>query len=173
MFGGAGLLLLVIGEIRALERAPLGALLMFGAAMSWALGSLTIKRHRWTTQVFALTAWQMVVGGAPIFIGWIVIEGFDVKQPGVQALSWHGIVGTLYAATIPMIFCHWGWTRLLQVFPASVAAIGTLLIPVVGVFSAALLIGESIGVTELASLGLIITALTITLAPRLPGRGAR
>ncbi len=170
-FGGAGLLLLVIGEVRALERAPLGAALMFGAAISWALGSLTIKRHRWATQVFALTAWQMVVGGAPILVGWFVFEGFDVLQPGIDAVSWRGIAGTLYAATIPMIFCHWGWTRLLQVFPASVAAIGTLLIPVVGVFSAALLVGESVGATELASLGLIIAALTITLGPRLPWRG--
>ena len=172
MFGGAGLLLLVIGEFRTLERAPLGALLMFGAAMSWALGSVTVKRHRWTTQVFALTAWQMVIGGAPILLGWAVVEGFDVMQPGVTALSWRGVAGTLYAATIPMIFCHWGWTRLLQVFPASVAAIGTLLIPVVGVFSAALLIGESIGTTELVSLGLIIAALTVTLRPRRPRHSA-
>ena len=114
-----------------------------------------------TTPAFALTAWQVVVGGALIFIGWIMLEGFDVLQPGVEALSWRGIVGTLYASTIPMIFRHWGWTRVLQIFSASVAAIGTLLI------------GESIGATEMASLGMIITALTITLAPRLPGRGAR
>ncbi len=170
IFGFAGLVLLVVGVFRALARAPLGALLMFGAAISWALGTLTVKRHRWTTQNFALTAWQVVIGGAPILVGWAVLEGFDVMQPGLAAPSWRGVVGTLYAATVPMVFCHWGWVRLLQVFPASVAAIGTLLIPVVGVFSAAVLIGEPVGATELASLALIMVALTIVLAPRLRRR---
>jgi drug/metabolite transporter (DMT)-like permease len=72
-----------------------------------------------------------------------------------------------------MIFCQWGWVRVLQVFPASVAAVGTLLIPVVGVFSSALLVGERIGLTEIAALGLITASLAVVLGPRVPGAPRR
>ena len=148
LLGLAGLGFLLAGEMAAIGAAPLGGMLMLAAAIGWAAGSLAVKRHRWTMQSFPLTAWQLLIGGVPILIGWWVLEGGAFLRPGVEALSWRGLVGALYAATVPMIFCHWGWMRVLQVFPASVAAIGTLLIPVIGVFSA---------------------ALVIVLGPRLPG----
>ncbi|MBM3627817.1 MAG: DMT family transporter [Alphaproteobacteria bacterium] len=171
--GLAGLACLLAGEVAELRRAPLGGLLMLGAAMSWAAGSLAVKRHRWEMQSFPLTGWQLLLGGLPILAGWALIEGGDVLRQGLEAPSWRGIAGTLYSATIPMIFCQWGWVRVLQVFPASVAAIGTLLIPVVGVLSSALLVGEEIGLTEVAALGLILASLAIVLGPRLPMPGRR
>lgn len=169
LLGLAGLGCLLVGEVAAIGAAPLGGLLMLCAAVGWAAGSLAVKRHRWSMQSFPLTGWQLLIGGVPIFIGWWLLEGDAWLRPGLEAPSWRGIVGAVYAATIPMIFCHWGWMRVLQVFPASVAAIGTLMIPVVGVFSAALVIGETVGATELAALGLIVSSLAIVLGPRLPG----
>jgi len=171
--GLAGLGFLLAGEVAELRRAPLGGLLMLGAAISWAAGSLAVKRHRWELQSFPLTGWQLLLGGIPILVGWAVLEGGDVLRAGLEAPSWRGIAGTLYSATVPMIFCQWGWVRVLQVFPASVAAIGTLLIPVVGVLSSALLVGEDIGLTEVAALGLILASLAIVLGPRLPLPGRR
>jgi len=47
----------------------------------------------------------------------------------------------------------------LQLFPAGVAAISTLLIPVVGVIAGALILGEPIGWPELAALALVAAAL--------------
>lgn len=169
VLGLAGLFCLLAGEMAAIGAAPLGALLMLGAAIAWAAGSLAVKRHRWSMGAFTLTAWQIVLGGVPILIGWAILEGDGWLRHGLEAPSWRGIVGALYAATVPMIFCHWGWMRVLQVFPASVAAIGSLMIPVVGVFSAALVIGEPVGATELVALGLILASLAIVLGPRLPG----
>lgn len=171
--GLAGLALLLGLEIGAVGRAPVGAAMMFGASLAWAAGSLIVKRHPWRTEAFALTAWQLVIGGVPILIGWALIDGLSPLRPGIEAPSLAAIVGLLYAATIPMIFCHWGWVRLLAVFPASVAAIGTLLIPVVGVFSSALVLGEPVGLPEIAALVLIVASLAIVLGPRLPPIGRR
>jgi drug/metabolite transporter (DMT)-like permease len=173
VLGLAGLACLLAGEVAAIGAAPFGGLLMLGAALAWAAGSLAIKRHRWTMGAFPLTAWQLVLGGVPILAGWWILEGDAVLRPGLDAPSWRGLAGALYAATIPMVFCHWGWMRVLQAFPASVAAIGTLLIPVVGVFSAALVIGEPVGATEIAALALILASLAIVLGPRLPGMARR
>ena len=50
-----------------------------------------------------------------------------------------------------------------EILPTAVAAIGTLAVPVVGVFSSAILLGERITWMELAALTLIIVALWIVL----------
>jgi drug/metabolite transporter (DMT)-like permease len=64
------------------------------------------------------------------------------------------------------VFCQWGWVRLLQIFPASRAAIGTLAIPVVGVWSSALLLGEPVGAAEIGALAAVVGSLALVLRPR-------
>jgi drug/metabolite transporter (DMT)-like permease len=56
--------------------------------------------------------------------------------------------------------------RLVRVLPASIAAIGSMAVPVVGVLSSALLIGEGLAVPELASLALVVAAIALVLIPR-------
>jgi drug/metabolite transporter (DMT)-like permease len=48
-------------------------------------------------------------------------------------------------------------------FPAVVAAIGTLAIPVIGVISSAIALGEPIGIDSIAALVLVLTSLTVVL----------
>jgi drug/metabolite transporter (DMT)-like permease len=167
--GLGGLVFLIERESAALEHAPLGALLMLGAALAWAIGSVLIKRHHWSMSSFALTGWLLAVGGAPIVIGAGMVEGFVWNRPGV-APSAIGILGFVYSATVAMLFCHWGWIVLLQQLPASVASIAILFIPVVGVWSSALLLGEPVGAPEIIGLASIVAALAIVLGPRLPSR---
>jgi drug/metabolite transporter (DMT)-like permease len=62
-----------------------------------------------------------------------------------------------------MIYCHWAYFTLVRIFPASIAAISTLAIPVVGVFSSTLILNESIGVSEIAALLLVVAALSIVV----------
>lgn len=62
------------------------------------------------------------------------------------------------------------WFRLLEVFPSSVAAIGTLGGPVVGVLSSALIVGEPIGAGEIAALGLVVSAQALVLPRSAPAR---
>jgi drug/metabolite transporter (DMT)-like permease len=49
-----------------------------------------------------------------------------------------------------------------QIFPASVAALSTLSIPAIGVFSSALLLGEPLNPGELAALSLVVVSLGLT-----------
>ena len=129
--GLAGLALLIVGEWRAIGAAPAGAFFMLAAALSWGASAIVVKRHRWTMRSWPLTAWQVLLGGLPIVILAPLIEP-DFTRPGVSLatippLTWATL---LYCATVPVVFCQWGWVRLLQMFPASLAAISTLMIPV-------------------------------------------
>ncbi len=157
--GLAGMAALVIPDWRAIAAAPLGPLLMLGAAMSWAAGTVGLKYYRWSMPVIVLTGWQLALGGAPVVLGALVFErGFEAGA--VSAEAW---LATLYAATIPMTFCHWAWYRTVALYPAVVAAVGTLAIPVIGVASSAVALSEPIGADAIAALVLVLGALTLVL----------
>jgi drug/metabolite transporter (DMT)-like permease len=165
--GLAGLSLLIVGEWRAIGAAPAGAFFMLAAALSWGASAIVVKRHRWTLPSWPLTGWQVLIGGLPIMLLAPFIEP-DFTRPGVSLaaippLTWASL---LYCATVPVVFCQWGWVRLLQIFPASLAAIGTLMIPVVGVWSSALLLGERLGPAELGALACVVASLALVLRPR-------
>ncbi|GAB2178450.1 DMT family transporter [Dongia sp. agr-C8] len=167
--GAAGLAVLVVPDWANIVSRPAGPVFMILAAISWAAGTVALKRYRFTIPTAALAGWQMLLGGIPIFVGAALFDrGFD---PGsVSTTAW---IAVAYAAVIPMIYCHWAWFRVVSLYPASVAAIGTLAIPVVGVISSAWFIGERIGWSEIAALALVLAALTLVLVvPALKNRAA-
>jgi len=164
--GLGGLALLLVGEWRVIGAAPAGALFMLGAALAWGAASVAIKRHPWTLGSWPLTAWQVLIGGLPVMIAAPLLEGGGRSAAFFAGASPVALAALAYCATVPMVFCQWGWVRLLQIFPASRAAVGTLAIPIVGVWSSALLLGEEIGPAELGALAAVVGALALVLRPR-------
>jgi drug/metabolite transporter (DMT)-like permease len=165
--GMAGLAVLVVPDWENLSAAPLGPIFMLLAAISWAFGTVALKTHRYGMPTTTLVAWQMLLGGIPIFAGAALFDhSFD--PAAVSALGWGAVA---YAALIPMIFCHWAWFRVVAIYPAVIAAIGTLAIPVIGIISSALITGDVVGWDEILSLALVVLALFLVLvAPQLRRR---
>jgi drug/metabolite transporter (DMT)-like permease len=164
--GMAGLALLVAPDLRALEAAPLGPMFMLGAALSWAAGTVLIKRVPWTIPTLVLAAWQVAAAVVPIAIGALVLERpFDLAWPSppvAVALTFHIL--------LPMAFCHYAWMGIVARYPAPVAAIATLLIPVVGVVSSVLILGETAGPREVGALALVLASVALVLVwPALAG----
>jgi drug/metabolite transporter (DMT)-like permease len=159
IMGLGALALLIWPELNAVGAAPVGAMFMLGAAVSWALGTVLIKRTDWHTHTTVLTGWQLLLGGIPVVIGALVLEpgGVSLEVPA------RAILALTYIIAFPMIYCHWAYFTLVRIFPASIAAISTLAIPVVGVFSSTLILNESIGVGEITALLLVVAALSIVV----------
>lgn len=162
VLGVCGLAVLIAPEMAKLGAAPVGSLLMLGAALSWAMGTIVTKRQSWQLGTVALTGWQLTLGGLPIFLGALLID----PAPDFAGLRDDVLWAALYAVLIPMIFCHWAWFRIVELFPASIAAIGTLAIPVVGVLSSTLVLGEPIGIAEIAALMLVLAGLSVVMLRR-------
>ncbi|MBI1773827.1 MAG: DMT family transporter [Proteobacteria bacterium] len=162
--GLAGLAALIPADILSSPTAWLGILLVLAAAVSWALGTIALKAYRLALPTVLIAGWQLTLAIPPMGLG-ALLEPF----PDLGALAPAAIAGALYAAVIPMIFCHYAWFRLVGLLPASIAAITTLAIPVVGVFSSALVLGESLGLSEGVALGLVVAALAIVLFGRARG----
>lgn len=165
--GLAGLGLLLVESFGGLGRAPLGALLIVGAALSWALGTVLQKRFPVKMPTGAYTAWIMLLGGIPIFIGTLLFEDWrDLSRVGTAA--W---MGTAYNVFIAFAFAHWAWIKIATSVPVSVFSISMLLIPVVGVVSGMLFLGERPAWTEYAALILVLAALLTVLRPGRVRRG--
>ena len=164
--GLAGLALLLGESFTGLGKAPLGSLLVLGAAFSWALGTVLQKRFPVGMHAGAYTAWIMLLGGVPIFIGAALLE----DQRTLADVSLGPALGTAYNVFIAFAFAHWAWIKIATSVPVSVFSISMLIIPVVGVLSGMLFLGERPSWAEYAALGLVLLALVTVLRP---GRAAR
>ena len=157
--GLAGMGFLLLPDLPRLAIDLLGPLYMLMAAVSWAFGTVAFKMHRWSAPTATVVAWQLVFGAVPVILGALL---FDRDFP-LASVSWLAWAATFYATAICTVFCYWAWFRVVEIFPASVAAIGTLAIPVVGVWSGAVALGEPVGLMELIALALVLAALAVVL----------
>jgi drug/metabolite transporter (DMT)-like permease len=160
--GMGGMALLLGSEFQAMQRAPLGALCMVGAAISWAIGLVLIRKWAAARPATSYSAWQMVIGVIPILAIALFIEDGSFNPftlaPGLA-------FGVFYNMLIAFIFCYWAWMKIVQSAPAGVSSLATLMVPVVGVFSGALVLGETPRWTDYAALVLVVGSLATVLIP--------
>ncbi len=163
LLGLAGLGVLIGEDLVVFGKAPLGAIFMLIAALSWAIGTVWFKKYQWSTPLAALVGWQLSAAAVPITIVAMLTE----PVPDLTQLSIRALVALIYLFALPMVFCQWAYFKVVSIFPASIAAMGTLAVPVVGVYSSAVILGERVGWREFAALALICAALTSVMI--LPG----
>jgi len=157
--GLTGLTFLIWPDIRAVGTAPLGTVFMLGAAVSWATGTVLMKFFKWHIPTTLLLGWQMLFGSIPVLAGAIALE----PMAAVLSLSTKAMVAMIYVILLPMLFCYWAFFTVVRLYPASVAALGTLAIPVIGVFSSRLMLGEAVGFNEITALVLVLISMVLVM----------
>lgn len=158
-FGMIGLIVLIGPDLAIVRTAPVGAMFMVGAAMSWAMGTVLFKRTAWSTNVAVTAGWMLLIGALPITVGAILLQPFPDLST-FRADVWWALA---YVFLLPMIFGQWAFYKIVHLFSAIVAAIGTMAVPAIGVIASALLVAEPIGERDLLALGLISMALVCVL----------
>jgi drug/metabolite transporter (DMT)-like permease len=165
VLGLAGLALLIGEGYAAIGAAPLGTLLVLGAAASWALGAVLQKKYPIAMPPGPYTAWIMLLGGVPIFIGAALLEDpRALAQIGIGAF-----IGTAYNVLIAFAFAYWAWIKLATSVSVTVFSLSILIIPVVAVLGGMVFLGERPSAAEFAALGLVLASLATVITPR---RGA-
>jgi len=165
VLGLAGLALLLGEGYAALGAAPLGTLLVLGAAASWALGAVLQKKYPIAMAPGPYTAWIMLLGGVPIFIGAAVLDDPRSLAP----LGAGALFGIAYNVLVAFAFAHWAWIKLATSVSVTVFSLSILIIPVVAVLGGMVFLGERPSAAELAALGLVLASLATVL---MPARGA-
>jgi drug/metabolite transporter (DMT)-like permease len=163
--GMGGMLLLLGAEFQAVQRAPAGALMMITAAISWAIGLVMIRKWPTAMPTTSYTAWQLVLGGVPIAVIALLFEegSFDPFR-----LAPGPMIGLFYNMFVAFGFCYWAFTKIARSAPVGVSSLASLMVPVVGVFSGALVLGETPRWTDYAALLIVVRSLATVLIP--PGR---
>lgn len=154
VLGMSGLGVLIMAGGGEYLARPAGFILMLCAAFSWAAGTVLMKAHNWSTGPLSRTVWLVGLSVPPAIVGALVFE-----HPWTLAMPSSSVLAVLvFHVTGPVAICYAAWTVLLVRLPASTAAIGTLLIPVVGVLSSSLLLGDQLTMAKLLALVLIVAS---------------
>lgn len=157
--GLLGIAVLIGPDLLEGKAQPLGAALMVLAALVWAIAIIALKSRSWSIGIIPLTGWQLLFGSLPIVAIWLAVD----RGAGLAAVTPAAWAATAYATIIGLGFCYTAYNKVVTLLPATVAAISTLAIPVVGLGSSALLLGEPAGAREVAALILVIGALSLVL----------
>lgn len=120
-------------------------------ALSWAVGTILIKRLRSTTPVdlLNLTAWQMLLGAIPL----VLLTGIVPERPTEWTLSYLGIIA--FMSIVSTALCWLLWIYILDRVPAWEASLSVLGTPVVAILSSRLIFGETFSLSELSGIVLI------------------
>lgn len=148
----AGLLILFAGDgINAsLEKWP-GIVLAFMGAIAFALGTIFLKRYPIQMPAATSAAWQLALGCLPV-----AVIGYAFSQPSFSAFTATGWACMAYMTFIGLCLAYMAWFAALKRLPASVAAIGTMLVPVIGVVAASIALKEPLGLVQIAALALTL-----------------
>jgi probable blue pigment (indigoidine) exporter len=135
-----------------------GLLLALGGAICVGLGTVLTKHFPLQMPPTSLAAWQIGIGCVPVAIAGLVFE-----RPDIAALSTAGWASMVYMTLIQFCLCYVCWFAALERLPASTASIGTLLVPVIGVLSAAAMLHEPFGLRELIALTVALGGVALAL----------
>ncbi len=159
--GAGGLMVLLRPLLQDGAGIPGGVLFALGAAVSWAAGTVYLKWARIEAHPIAVAGWQLVAGAAAMMVG-LASAGAQTGT-GLHLLP---MLALAYSALIGSALSYLLWFRSLARQPASTAALGTLLVPVIGVLASALVLGDRPSAPDLEGFALILVAALCALAPR-------
>jgi drug/metabolite transporter (DMT)-like permease len=156
--GGIGLL---INPTSIDWRAPgvlvgSGIMLMSAALMGGTI--LLLRHHRWEGPTLDLIFWETLVALVPLGL---LAVAFDIGKPinwGVQALFC-----VLYSGALESAFGYWASQTIQRALPPMATSVILLAVPIVGIFTGAVVLGEKISLGDLVGFAVTLTGI-VTLS---------
>ncbi|WP_042303306.1 EamA family transporter [Paraburkholderia kururiensis] len=139
-----------------------GFVLTLCAAVLWALGNIVTKKVG-KVDLVALVVWGSLIPPLPFLALSYVTEGPARMAAALSGIGVTSILAIVYLAFVATILGYGLWSRLLSRYPASQVAPFSLLVPIVGLASAALLLGEHLSTVQVAGAGLVMLGLVVNV----------
>lgn len=138
----------------------LGFGLVVGAGIAWGLGNIATKRMG-KVEVLSLVVWNSLLA-APVLLGAaLVLEGPAVLADALLRFSWRSAVIVLFQAYPATVFCFGAWSYLMRRYPTATVAPFSLLVPVFGMISGVVFLGEALAWWKLGAAALVIGGLAL------------
>ena len=138
----------------------LGFALVIGAGLAWSLGNIFTKLMG-QVDAMALVVWGSLAASPCMLLLSLALEGPSRIWFALAHLSWASAGTILFQAYPATLFCFTAWTYLMRRYPAAAIAPFSLLVPVFGMLSSMLLLGESMTWWKAAAAALVIGGLAL------------
>ncbi|AMO23338.1 DMT family transporter [Ramlibacter solisilvae] len=155
-----GVALLLWHEFTNLAGRPAGVALALFAAGVWALGTQALRRSRIDVPTLTLSFWMTVITGVVLSTGAAAFESSQWTRPA-PAVGW----AIAYNAVLIFGYAHAAWFSLARSLPPVASTLSVMFIPVLGVFSGALWLGERLHWQDWAAVALMVVAIASVLWP--------
>jgi O-acetylserine/cysteine efflux transporter len=150
----------------------LGLILALGCGLSWAIANMVAKKAG-KIDMLGFMVWSSLFAVPPLLLSSLVFEGPQRIVDGLAHATWFGWTASVWQGVANTLFGYGAWNWLLARYPAATISPLSLLVPVVGMASAAVWFGEPMPAWKLEAGALVLLGLmTITLWPRLRARFA-
>ncbi|MFD6533665.1 EamA family transporter [Streptomyces sp. NPDC060184] len=162
----AGMVVALAGiGVAAVDEGASGPVLAFvlvvAAAACWGVSNV-LTRKAAPPDSLNFMVWVSTVPVLPLLGLSLLFEGWDRDTDALAAMDWTGAGVLVYVAWISTVFGFGAWGYLLRHHPASSVAPFTLLVPVFGMSSAALLLDESVSPLRWCAAALLVGGVALT-----------
>ncbi|QMR43557.1 O-acetylserine/cysteine exporter [Citrobacter freundii] len=161
-----GVLVLIEASLNGQHVTMLGFMLTLAAALSWACGNIfnkKIMQHESRPPVMSLVVWSALIPILPFFLVSLVLDGPGLIVHSLIAIDMTTILSLVYLAFVATIVGYGIWGTLLGRYETWRVAPLSLLVPVVGLASAAVLLDETLSGLQLIGALLIMAGLYINV----------
>jgi drug/metabolite transporter (DMT)-like permease len=144
-----------------------GAGMIVAGAICWAANIIYIRAHRWIGTPLQLLLWQVLLASVLLTIMAAVTDGLPV-------VTWSMHLGLLflYSGCIGTALAYWAMSVVNKNLPALTTVLGTTATPIVGIASAALLLGEPVDLSLAIAAVLIVGGIILSSLADASGRPA-
>jgi O-acetylserine/cysteine efflux transporter len=156
----AGIGVIAVERLAATALLPLGMTLM--AALSWGLANV-LTRKAGRVNALAFTVWGSLAAPLPLIGLSLLVEGPRVVLSALAGFGWQEAALIAFLAYPATLLGGGIWSWLLGRHPASTVAPFTLLVPITGLLSGYLVLGETITPIEVGGAVLVILGLLVTV----------
>ena len=161
VLGMLGMAVLLGEDVRHITGSPMGTLFILAAAISWAFGTVLLRRWKPPVPQNTLTGWMMLIGWLPIAVCVPLFDEHPISSLAhMSGTAWFAVLYNIFlAGTV----AHWAWFTMARTLPVAVSSLSSLPVPVVGVLSGILFLGERPGPSEYIALALVLASLSAVL----------
>ena len=132
------------------------------SAATWGIGNIITKKT-YNVSMISLVVWGSFVACFPMLLLSFIFEGSVSIVYSYQHLTWIPVISLLYIVCLSTWVGYGVWNWLISRYPIGIIVPFTLLVPVVGILSSVLILGEPFQLWKLVSGLLVISGLYINL----------
>lgn len=162
--GIAAMGMAVIGLHQGSEMTLSGFFLTIAAAACWGVGNVLMRRATMGVPVYSmlsLVVWTGFLAILPLGLISLLFEGYDMWLTAFRTPTWASLASLAYISYGATLIGYGLWGKLMSRYPAGTIAPLALLIPLVGISSSSLFLGEGFSLWQVIGTVLVMGGLVV------------